>query len=218
MSVEELIKQDIHNIINNNTNKLQILYIYLFNAKCKRDIASINNQINYIRNNEEVFDLICKTKDVDNIHEYKMLTDLDYKYKHMKINNNICSNCQSNNIVSDDEIACIDCGSVLGYQFVTGYNQKQNYNKYVNNKYKRKTYVRVQVENKLHDLTNVIKERIIKEAEFILYFKLYKIKINYRYLFRYILNKLQLYEYVDRFPQHKTKSVAKRNNELYKFN
>ena len=65
MSVHEIIKVDINNIIAKNTNKLLSLYIDLFNAKHKQDIKSISNQINYIRNNEEIFDLVCRTKYVE---------------------------------------------------------------------------------------------------------------------------------------------------------
>ena len=52
-------------------------------------------QINklYIKNNEVIFDLICRTKDVTNVHDNKILTDIDYKFKHMKINDNTCYNC-----------------------------------------------------------------------------------------------------------------------------
>ena len=65
MSVHEITKEDINNIIAKNTKKLQSLYIDVFNAKHEQDIKSISNQINYIRNNEEIFDLVCRTKDAD---------------------------------------------------------------------------------------------------------------------------------------------------------
>ena len=79
----------------------------------------------------------------------------------MKIKNNECPSCQSNNVFDDDgQIIRTDCGSVLGYQFVTSYSQKQNYDKYVNNIYKRKTYVKILIKQKLNDLTCNIKERI----------------------------------------------------------
>ena len=220
MNIHDLLKQDINNIINKNINKLQLLYIELFNSSHKQDIKSINNKINYIRNNEEIFDLICKTNDIDNIHDYKMLTDVDYKIKHMKINN-ICINCQSINILHDEQITCIDCGSVLGYQYVTSYSLNQNYNKYINNIYKRKTYIKTIIKQKLNDISNKIKEEIINETNNIL-FQFNKTNMNqrksffsYSYMFRYILNKLKLYEYIDRFKPLKTKSIMKSNDEFY---
>ena len=91
-----------------------------------------------ICNNKHPFDLICKTLNVKTMHEYKMLTDLDYRFKNMKINNNDCFNCKSTNIVYDDQKTCINCGSVLGNVYVTSYNQRDNYTRYINNVYKRK--------------------------------------------------------------------------------
>ena len=40
-----------------------------------------------INANKDLFDLLCKTINFKNINDYKMLTDLDYRYKHLKINN-----------------------------------------------------------------------------------------------------------------------------------
>ena len=79
--MHKILKEDINSIINKNTNKLQILYIHLFNANNKTDIDCINKQISYTRNNEEIFDLICRTKDVTNVHDYKILTDIEYRFK-----------------------------------------------------------------------------------------------------------------------------------------
>ena len=56
-----------------------------------------------IKTNNDPFNLICKTINVKTIHDYKMLTDLDYRFKHMKINNNVCPNFKSNNIICDDQ-------------------------------------------------------------------------------------------------------------------
>ena len=55
-----------------------------------------------IKVNKDPFDLICKTINVNNIHDYKMLTDLDYGFRNMKMNDNICPNCKSKNIIYDD--------------------------------------------------------------------------------------------------------------------
>ena len=126
MDLYKLLNNDVYNILNTNTNKLKLLYIDLFKAKQTGDIISTSNGINYIRSNNDVLDLICKTRDIDNIHEYKMLTDLDYRFKHMKMNNNVCPNCKTHNIIYDDQKTCIDCGSVLGNVNVTSYNQRDN--------------------------------------------------------------------------------------------
>ena len=45
----------------------------------------------------------------------------------MKINNTVCSNCKSNNIIYDDHMTCIDCGYVVDNVYVTSYNQRGNY-------------------------------------------------------------------------------------------
>ena len=128
MSIHKILKENINSIINKNTNKLQILYIHLFKAKNKRNIESINKQISFKRNNEEIFDLICRTKDITNVHDYKILTDIDYRFKHMKINDNTCYNCQSNNIIYDEQKTGKDCGMVLANIYVINYNQRDNYN------------------------------------------------------------------------------------------
>ena len=127
--MHKILKEDINSIINKNTNKLQILYIHLFKANNKRDIERINKQISYIRNNEEIFDLISRTKDVTNVHGDKILTDIDYWFKNMKINDNTCYNCKSNNVINDEQKTCKDCGMVLANIYVTSYNQRDNYNK-----------------------------------------------------------------------------------------
>ena len=127
--MHKILKEDINSIINKNTNKLQILYIHLFKANNKRDIECINKQISYIRNTEEIFDLICRTKDVTNVHDDKILTDIDYRFKNMKINDNTCYNCKSNNVINDEQKTSKDCGMVLANIYVTSYNQRDNYNK-----------------------------------------------------------------------------------------
>ena len=115
----------------------------------------------YIKNNKN---LIFKTTNVKNIHDYKILTVLDYSFNHMKININVCPNCESNNIIYDDQKTCIDCGSVFGKVYVTSYNQKDNYTRCVNNMYKRKTHVERIINQKLNDLSGNMKERIINET------------------------------------------------------
>ena len=110
-----------------------------------------------IKTNKDPFNLICKTMIVKTIHDYNMLTDLDYGFKNKKMNNNVCFNCKSTNIVYDDQKTCINCGSVLDNVYVTSYNQRDNYTKYVNNMYKRKTYVKIIINQKLNDLSGNIK-------------------------------------------------------------
>ena len=132
-----------------------------------------------IKINNDPFNLLCKTINVKTIHDYKMLTDLDYRFKHMKINNNVCPNCKSNNIIYDDQKTCIDCGYVLDNVYVTSYNQRDNYTRYVNNMYTRKTYVTIIINQKLDDLPNNIKELIIIEANNTL-FQFNKTNLNKR--------------------------------------
>ena len=122
-----------------------------------------------IKINHNPFDLIFKTINFKTIHDYKMLTDLDYRFKNMKININVSPNCKSNNIIFDDQKTYIDCGSVLDNVYVTSYNQRDNYTRYVNNMYKRKTYVKIIINQKLDDLPNNMKKRIINESNNILF-------------------------------------------------
>ena len=81
----------------------------------------------------------------------------------MKINYNTCYNCKSNNIIYDEQKTCNDCCIVLANIYVTSNNQKDNYNKYANNMYKRKTYIKVIIKQKLNDLPRHIEEKIINE-------------------------------------------------------
>ena len=97
-----------------------------------------------IKINNDPFDLICKTINVKTIHDYKILTDLNYRFKHMKININLCLNCKSNKIIFDDQKTCIDCGSVLDNVYVTSYNQRDNYTIS-----KRNTYVKIITNQKI---------------------------------------------------------------------
>ena len=146
----------------------------------------------YINVNKDPFELICKTINVKNVHYYKILTDLDYRFKSMKINNNVCPNCKSNNIIYNDQKTCIDCGFVLDNIYVTSYNQRYNYTRYVNNMYKRKTYVKIKINQKLDNLSGNLKARLINEVyNMLCQFKktnLTKRKsfFSYSYMFRYI--------------------------------
>ena len=92
--------------------------------------------------NKDQLELICKTINIKDVHDYKILTDLCYRFKRMKKINNVCPNCKSN-IIYDDQKTCVDCGYVLDNVYVTSYNQTDNYTKYVNNMYKRKTLVKI---------------------------------------------------------------------------
>ena len=87
--------------------------------------------------------------------------------------------------------------------------------------YKRKTYVKIIINQKLYDLSGNIKARLINEANKIL-FQFSKTNLNkrksffsYSYMFRYILNELKLYKYIDRFKPLKTKSILRTNEEFY---
>ena len=64
-------------------------------------------------------------------------------------------------------------------QIYTSYNQRGNYNKYVNNMHKRKTYIKIIIKQKLNDLLSHIKEQIINEANNIL-FQFNKTNLNKR--------------------------------------
>ena len=84
--------------------------------------------------NKDPFNLISKTINVFNIHDYKMLADLNYGFRNMKINNNISPSCKSNNIVYGDQKTCIDCGYVLDNLYITSHNPRDNNNNNNNNK------------------------------------------------------------------------------------
>ena len=34
-----------------------------------------------MKNNKDILDLVCKTNDIDNVHDYQILTNVDYKIK-----------------------------------------------------------------------------------------------------------------------------------------
>ena len=128
--------------------------------------------------NKDQLELICKTINIKDVHDFKILTDLCCRFKRMKKNNYVCPNCKSN-IIYDDQKTCIDCGYVLDNMYVTSYNQTDNYTKYVNNMYKRKTYVKIIINRKFNDLSGSMKQRIINETNNIL-FQFNKTNLNKR--------------------------------------
>ena len=73
---------------------------------------------------------------------------------------------------------------MLDNVYVTSYNQRDNYTRYVNNTYKRKTYVKIIINQKLDDLPNNMQERIINESNNIFQFN--KTNINKRKSFFFI--------------------------------
>ena len=171
--------------------------------------------------NKDPFDLMCKTINVKNVHDYKILRDLDYIFKSMKINNYVCPNCKSNNIIYNSQKTCLDCGYLLDNVYVTINNQRDKYTKYTNNMYKTQKYVKIIINQKLNNLSGNVKERITNETNNIL-FQFNKTNLNktksffsYPYMFRYILHKLKLYNYMDSFKPLKTKSILQINEELY---
>jgi hypothetical protein len=88
-----LLSRDIKNIENRNMNKLQLLYIDFFNSA--RDKQEIEKEIDYIRENREVIELMFKAMGVDSVHEYRMLTDAAYLVANLKIDVNKCPECRS---------------------------------------------------------------------------------------------------------------------------
>ena len=80
---------------------------------------------------------------------------------------------------------------------------KENYTEYVNIMYKRKSYFKIIIKQKLNDLFGNMKVRIINKTNDILvqFNKTQSRKsfFSYLFIFRYTLNKIKLYNYVDRF-------------------
>jgi hypothetical protein len=81
-----LLGRDIRRI--ENKNKLQLLYIDFFNL---RDIP----EIDYIRENREVIELMFKAMSVDSVHEYRMQTDAAYLLANLKIDISKCPECSA---------------------------------------------------------------------------------------------------------------------------
>ena len=193
-------------------NKLQLLYIDFFNLRDKQEI-------DYIRENREVIELMFKamsinTYSADSVHEYRMQTDAAYLLANLKIDISKCPECYANVIDYNWQQWCNKCGVVIDNRC------KPDYKKY--NFYKRITYIRQLIKKKLFDLPRNMKEKIVREASNILqqfdgYTRLGTRPFSYSSMFRRILKKLELYEYVDRFKLLKTPHALEVCNEFYSF-
>ena len=99
--------------------------------------------------------------------------------------------------------------------------QEKKYVYKIINQNKNYTYVKILINQKLNDLSGNMKAQIICEANNALFqfnnTNLSKRKsfFSYSYMFRYKLNKLKLYKYIDRFKPLKTKSILKTNKEVF---
>jgi hypothetical protein len=85
--------------------------------------------------------------------------------------------------------------------------------------YKRITYIRQLIKKKLVDLPRNTKQRIVHEASNILqqFDRYTNRQFSYSTMFRRILKKLELYEYIDRFKPLKTPHVLEACDEFYSF-
>jgi hypothetical protein len=185
-------------------NKLQLLYIDFFNSA--RDKQEIEKEIDYIRENREVIELMFKAMSADSVHEYRMLTDAAYLVANLKIDVNKCPECRSRDVISYNwRQICNKCGVVID----NGY--EPDYKKY--NCYKRITYVKQLIKRKLADLSYYTKQRIVREACNIL--RQVDSHFSYSYMFRFILKKLKLYQYVDRFKLIKNPDMLDEFDEFY---
>ena len=205
-----LLSQDIENIENRNMNKLQLLYIDFFNSE--RDKQEIEREIDYIRENREVIELMFKAMSIENVHEYRMLTDAAYLVANLKFDVNKCPDCRSRDVIDHNwRKICKKCGLVINNSCEIN-NKKYNY-------YKRITYIRQLIKKKLADLPYNTKQRIVREAcNILLQFDRYTNRhFSYSTMFRRILKKLELYEYVDRFKQLKTLHTLEAFDEFYSF-
>jgi hypothetical protein len=204
-----LLSQDIENIENRNINKLQLLYIDFFNSA--RDKQEIEKEIDYIRENREVIELMFKamsinTYSIDSVHEYRMLTDAAYLVANLKIDVNKCPECRSNDVISYNwRQICNTCGVVIDNGYEPDYKK--------HNCYKRITYVKQLIKKKLADLSYYTKQRIVREACNIL--RQVDSHFSYSYMFRFILKKLKLYQYVDRFKLIKNPDMLDEFDEFY---
>ena len=185
------------------------------------DLNLIEQDINQMRlgdvNNDDILLFLSQVYGTENKHDYLMVTNVYYRRQH-QTKNYCCDRCNVSNI--DGLYTCVNCGSVFGYKYELTYNDMQNY-KMPNNIYKRKTYINAIINEKLSDLPQVEKEKIITLSNKI-FTEFNKINFNkrksffsYPYMFRYILNKLNLSDYVDRFQPLKTKHVLAANEAFY---
>jgi hypothetical protein len=195
----KLLGRDIRRVENNN--KLKLAYIDYFKLR----------DIDYIRENREVIELMFKAMSVDSVHEYRMQTDAAYLLANLKIDISKCPECSADVIDYNWQQLCNECGLVIDNRC------KPDYKKY--NVYKRITYIRQLIKKKLVDLPRNIKEKIVCEASNILQqFDRYTNRhFSYSTMFRRILKKLELYEYVDRFKQLKTLHALEACDEFYSF-
>jgi hypothetical protein len=208
--MEILLGQDIKTIENRNMNKLQLLYIDFFNSE--RDKQEIEKEIDYIRENREVIELMFKAMSIENVHEYRMLTDAAYLVANLKFDVNKCPDCRSRDVIDHNwRKICKKCGVVIANSCEIN-SKKYNY-------YKRITYIRQLIKKKLADLPYNTKQRIVREAcNILLQFDRYTNRhFSYSTMFRRILKKLELYEYVDRFKQLKTLHALEACDEFYSF-
>ena len=170
---------------------------------------------------DEILELLMTVWGVDNKHDYLMLTDINYRRKNRKHNRNSCDNCNSINIANVyGHNTCINCGCVLGCVYTMTFNDMQHYSR-VNSMYKRKNYVKTIINDKLYDLSQTNKEKIINESNRI-FVEFNRLNLNqrksffsYSYMFRYILNELELFDYVDKFKPLKTKHTLAANEAFY---
>lgn len=197
----EVLARDIENIEAENTNKLQLLYIDFFNGIDRQ------KEIDYIRENKEIIDLMFKS--MNGVHEYRMLTDYAYALANLKIVNK-CSGCASRDVYNDNcKIVCNSCG-VVG-EYTGSVSIKKNV-------YNRIDYVQKLMEKILPDLPYNTKDLILRECKNVLYEfnRRYDIKsFSYPPMFHYVLKKLRLNEYIDRFPFTETEKVRKLHVEFY---
>jgi hypothetical protein len=207
--METLLSRDIKNIENRNMNKLQLLYIDFFNSA--RDKQEIEKEIDYIRENREVIELMFKamsinTYSIDSVREYRMLTDAAYLVANLKIDVNKCPECCSRDVISYNwRQICNKCGVVIDNGYEPDYKK--------HNCYKRITYVKQLIKKKLADLSYYTKQRIVREACNIL--RQVDSHFSYSYMFRFILKKLKLYQYVDRFKLIKNPDMLDEFDEFY---
>ena len=186
------------------------MYIDFFNSV--RDKQEIEKEIDYVRENREVIELMFKAMSIENVHEYRMLTDAAYLVANLKFDVNKCPDCRSRDVIDHNwRKICKKCGVVIDNSCEVN-SKKYNY-------YKRITYIRQLIKKKLADLPYNTKQRIVREAcNILLQFDRYTNRhFSYSTMFRRILKKLELYEYVDRFKQLKTLHALEACDEFYSF-
>jgi hypothetical protein len=135
-----------------------------------------------------------------------MLTDAAYLVANLKIDVNKCPDCCSSDVISYNwRQICNKCGVVIDNGYEPDYKK--------HNCYKRITYVKQLIKKKLADLSYYTKQRIVREASNIL--RQVDSHFSYSYMFRFILKKLKLYQYVDRFKLIKNPDMLDEFDEFY---